>query len=249
MPFFDLLHHIVPPPSQKLAMLVLRLLAKDTAQVVQIAAIALRTYFEDPDGGYNALPVVIFRVAVNPSSVTSALNLTTPNDDPLQSDPRACIHPTDNMVQIDVVIPNSQPALSVNSASAGSSFPLGGVPLGVTNISVFGIIVILTPSIVPVDEGSYLLQPSGANLTLAGYLNQSSVYDKDYNTLFKSFNLAITYDSAQVPNVATVAILDLVAGVKISSSQVDGSNNRVAVSGITSYDGAWGGGGVYAFGY
>jgi hypothetical protein len=174
------------------------------------------------------------------------------------------------VVQIDVAIPSSTAsihisadrsmfpseavaALSVNSASSNSSFSMGtAFALPGTNISIFSIIIFLTPSTIPTSEGDYLFQPTGVNTSFASYLNQSSVFNKDYNILFKSFNLSITYDPSHVPagmDMSAITIIDLVAGVKVHSSQVDVPSNRVAASAVVGYGGAWGGGGVYALGY
>jgi len=142
-------------------------------------------------------------------------------------------------------------AVSINSASEGSLFSSGNLTLPSTTgeaITVFGVIVILTPSTFPIDDGSSLFQQSSLlNSTFANTLNQSSFYDtNDYNILFNTFDLSITYDLSQAPSGVEPSIVDLVSGTKLQSSS---SSNTVSASGVTGQSGAWGGGGVYCLGY
>jgi hypothetical protein len=170
-------------------------------------------------------------------------------------------------IHIDVKVPNSTACvqisadrsalpseavamLSVNSAGSNPLFPNGPFVLPGKDISVFGVLTILAPSTVPIS-GNYLFAPPGMNTSFAQSLNKSS-FDSNYNFLFHTFDMAITYDPSQVTEgmkPSNFAIIDLVAGVKIPSSAVDPSQYLVTASGIAGHPGIWGGGGVYAIGY
>lgn len=139
--------------------------------------------------------------------------------------------------------------LSVNSAGSNPLFPVGPFTLPGNNISVFGVLTILAPSTFPISS-DYLFAPPGMNISFAQSLNESS-FDPNYNFLFHTFDLAITYDPTQVTKgmkPSNFVIVDLVAGVKIPST-VDPSQYLVTASGIAGHPDIWGGGGVYALGY
>ncbi|KAF4624620.1 hypothetical protein G7Y89_g13550 [Cudoniella acicularis] len=117
-------------------------------------------------------------------------------------------------------------------------------------LSIFGLIAMVIPATAPIGTNAYLFDGPSVDVAYSQYLNQSSVFNDNYNVLFTSFNLSLTYDV--IPhgvNSSQLVLVDLITGQMANSSKVDESNCSVNADGVTGHSGVWGGGGIYAIGF
>lgn len=178
-----------------------------------------------------------FQILPNSSNITIKDSLSDSNSSVEISTDRSAFNS-------EAVVAVSLSPVDLNSSSLTTAYIFPN-----TLIYLFGLITMIIPSTAPVGGHQYLFLGNNTITTFAQYLNQSSVFNNDYNVLFDTFNLSMTYDGLPSGVDATdMLLVDVVDGSTVKST-VDVSKSSVNAVGLKGHNKAWGGGGMYAIGY